>query len=94
MYKKQCFVFHQNKPVTCTVRSYTSNDFDELIRIQEESFPPPFPSELLWSKDQLNNHVSLFTDGALCVEIERTYADLSQARLFQWKEMRLTHGMK
>ncbi|MED4000761.1 GNAT family N-acetyltransferase [Priestia aryabhattai] len=72
MYKKQCFVFHQNKPVICTVRSYTSNDFDELIRIQEESFPPPFPSELLWSKDQLNNHVSLFPDGALCVEIDGT----------------------
>jgi ribosomal protein S18 acetylase RimI-like enzyme len=37
--------------------------------VQRESFPPPFPSELWWNEEQLRNHVNLFPDGALCVEI-------------------------
>lgn len=52
------------------VRSYTEADFAELIEIQRDCFPPPFPEELLWSEEQLSNHVRLFPDGALCVEID------------------------
>src|SRR5690606_30545849 len=43
--------------------------FTSLIDVQRESFPPPFPEELLWNKEQLANHVRLFPEGALCLEI-------------------------
>lgn len=48
------------------VRSYTLADFDDLVRIQSECFPPPFPPELWWNKEQIISHISLFPDGALC----------------------------
>jgi ribosomal protein S18 acetylase RimI-like enzyme len=56
------------------IRNYTPDDFDELIRIQQESFPPPFPSELWWNKEQLTNHVTLFPEGAVCVEVDGVLA--------------------
>lgn len=56
------------------VRSYTEADFAEMIEIQRECFPPPFPDELLWNREQLRKHVQLFPDGALCVEIEGNLA--------------------
>lgn len=52
------------------VRQYTEADFDGLIRIQSECFPPPFPQELWWNREQLESHVSRFPAGALCVEVE------------------------
>ncbi|WP_026672086.1 GNAT family N-acetyltransferase [Alkalihalobacterium bogoriense] len=69
MYRKEVFVFENDTPVKAIVRNYTLDDFDDLYTIQQESFPPPFPSELLWNKQQIHNHVSLFQEGALCVEI-------------------------
>jgi ribosomal protein S18 acetylase RimI-like enzyme len=68
MYNKNLFVFDQDRPVPVTVRNYTKADFQELIQIQRECFPPPFPEELLWNVEQLTNHVTLFPEGALCVE--------------------------
>ncbi|GAA3326817.1 hypothetical protein GCM10020331_064280 [Ectobacillus funiculus] len=56
------------------IRNYTKEDFDELIAIQSESFPPPFPPELWWNKEQLTEHVTRFPQGALCVEINGTLA--------------------
>lgn len=58
------------KPHQTVIRTYTEADFGELIRIQSECFPPPFPSELWWNREQLSNHVRLFPEGALCVEVE------------------------
>ena len=49
-------------------------DFDELIQIQSECFPPPFPSELWWNKEQLTNHVTFFPEGALCIEVDGVLA--------------------
>ncbi|KEQ24412.1 GNAT family N-acetyltransferase [Paenibacillus tyrfis] len=63
------YVFDGDRPVKATIRSYTERDFAGLIRIQQESFPPPFPSELWWNEEQLRNHVERFHEGALCVEI-------------------------
>ncbi|MNI24338.1 Acetyltransferase (GNAT) family protein [compost metagenome] len=68
-YFKKLYVFDQNKPVEAIIRSYTKVDFQGLIRIQQESFPPPFPSELWWKEEQLYNHIHLFPQGALCVEV-------------------------
>ncbi|MFC0474973.1 GNAT family N-acetyltransferase [Robertmurraya beringensis] len=69
MYRKEFFVFDQDKPVPVVIRNYEEKDFPDLIRIQQESFPPPFPSELWWNDVQLNNHVTLFPQGALCIEV-------------------------
>ncbi|RID82210.1 N-acetyltransferase [Peribacillus asahii] len=63
------FVFDQQKPRRAVLRNYTEADFDELIKIQSECFPPPFPEELWWNREQLNNHVTLFPEGAICVEV-------------------------
>lgn len=67
---KELYVFDGNRPVKAAIRNYTKPDFPALIRIQQESFPPPFPSELWWNIEQLTNHVKLFPEGALCVEVE------------------------
>ncbi|WP_102262017.1 GNAT family N-acetyltransferase [Mesobacillus jeotgali] len=69
MFYKELYVYDSNKPVKATIRNYQKNDFDQLIQVQKEAFPPPFPEELLWNTEQLTNHTSLFPDGALCVEI-------------------------
>ncbi|MED4581312.1 GNAT family N-acetyltransferase [Brevibacillus choshinensis] len=74
MYRKELYVFEKDKPRAAVVRNYTEQDFDELIQIQAESFPPPFPSELWWNREQLTNHVTLFPEGAICVEVEGVLA--------------------
>ncbi|MFJ8237353.1 GNAT family N-acetyltransferase [Ureibacillus sp. NPDC094379] len=70
MYRSEQLLFDEGKPVSIIIRNYTTNDFDEMIDIQSECFPPPFPSELWWNKEQLTNHVTLFPEGALCVEVD------------------------
>lgn len=71
MYRKTCYVFDgNNRPAEAVIRNYSRDDFAELIDVQRESFPPPFPSELWWNEEQLTHHVTLFPEGAMCVEIE------------------------
>lgn len=69
MFRKELYLFNEGRPVKTVFRQYTHVDFDQLIAIQQESFPPPFPSELWWNKNQLQNHVNLFPEGAICAEI-------------------------
>lgn len=52
------------------VRPYTMADWDGLFRIQRECFPPPYPEEQLWSREQIESHVRLFPAGALCAELD------------------------
>ncbi|RSD28207.1 GNAT family N-acetyltransferase [Mesobacillus subterraneus] len=70
MFYKELYVYDQNKPVKAVIRNYTKKDFDDLIQVQREAFPPPFPEDLLWNNEQLTNHVTLFPEGALCVEVD------------------------
>ncbi|MFY0546091.1 GNAT family N-acetyltransferase [Brevibacillus sp. H7] len=70
MYRKEFYVFDQDRPLQAVIRNYEERDFPGLIRVQQESFPPPFPSELWWNAEQLQNHVTLFPEGALCIEVE------------------------
>lgn len=70
VYRKELYVFDRNRPVKAVIRRYTEGDFAELIRIQQECFPPPFPSELWWNEEQLASHVTRFPEGALCVEVD------------------------
>ncbi|CQR51267.1 GNAT family N-acetyltransferase [Paenibacillus riograndensis] len=69
MYYKSFYAFDGKIPVPAVIRSYTEADFTELITIQSEAFPPPYPAELWWNREQLLNHVTLFPEGALCVEV-------------------------
>lgn len=70
MYRKEFYVFDQDKPTKAIIRNYEEKDFKDLILIQQESFPPPFPSELWWNEEQLENHIGLFQQGALCIEVD------------------------
>lgn len=67
---KELYVFDGQTPIKAVIRNYAKDDFEELIRVQQEAFPPPFPEELWWNIEQLTNHVTLFPEGALCVEID------------------------
>ncbi|WP_410515026.1 GNAT family N-acetyltransferase [Paenibacillus sp. BR2-3] len=69
MYYKGFYAFEHKTPVPAVIRNYTEDDFTELINIQSEAFPPPYPSELWWNREQLLNHTTLFPEGALCVEV-------------------------
>jgi GNAT superfamily N-acetyltransferase len=51
------------------VRSYTLEDYPQLLEIQRACFPAPYPEEQLWSKAQIASHIRHFALGALCVEV-------------------------
>ncbi|MCK0469985.1 GNAT family N-acetyltransferase [Halalkalibacter sp. APA_J-10(15)] len=51
-------------------RMYTLDDFEALLTIQKEAFPPPFPEELWWSKDQITAHMNTFAEGAIIAELD------------------------
>lgn len=53
-----------------TVRPYTLADWDALFRIQRECFPPPFPVDQIWSREQIETHLRLFPEGALCALVD------------------------
>lgn len=91
MYFKEFFVFDGDKPVKAVVRNYTEKDFDALILIQQESFPPPFPPELWWNEGQLKNHITLFPEGALCIEINGEVAGSMTGLLVQFDPVHPEH---
>jgi ribosomal protein S18 acetylase RimI-like enzyme len=74
VFYKELYFFDGDRTVQGVIRSYREKDFPGLIRIQQESFPPPFPAELWWNEEQLYNHITLFPEGALCVEVEGSLA--------------------
>jgi len=51
------------------IRNYTREDIPQLIDVQRECFPPPFPEELWWSPEQLMAHIETFPQGALCAQV-------------------------
>ncbi|WKA59506.1 GNAT family N-acetyltransferase [Planococcus shenhongbingii] len=69
MYRKQQYVFQDGLPVLATVRNYLEKDFEGLMAVQRESFPPPFPEDLWWTENQLESHLENFPEGALCIEV-------------------------
>ena len=73
-FRRQFYVFDGSRPVPALIRSYTEADFDELIVIQSETFPPPYPPEQWWNKEQLSEHVTRFPEGALCIEVDGVLA--------------------
>jgi len=65
---KELIVFVEGRPEPLTIRRYGPADYAGLIDVQRVSFPPPFPSELWWNEEQLEQHVQRFPEGALCAE--------------------------
>lgn len=47
------------------IRPYTIDDFDDLLLIQQEAFPPPFPEELWWSRAHIEAHTATFPEGGM-----------------------------
>jgi ribosomal protein S18 acetylase RimI-like enzyme len=84
MYRKEFYVFDGDRPVPAVIRNYDKNDFSELIRIQQECFPPPFPSDLWWNEEQLRSHITLFPEGALCLEVDGELAGSMTGLLVQF----------
>ncbi|MFC3209949.1 GNAT family N-acetyltransferase [Planomicrobium okeanokoites] len=70
MYYKEQYVFKGEEISKAVIRNYGEADFEALINIQRECFPPPFPDELLWNREQLLSHLAHYPEGALCIEIE------------------------
>ncbi|WP_138751164.1 GNAT family N-acetyltransferase [Paenibacillus sinopodophylli] len=68
--RKELYLIAEGKPVKSIIRNYNQTDFDAMIDVQRDSFPPPYPSELWWNKEQLLEHISRFHAGALCAEVD------------------------
>jgi ribosomal protein S18 acetylase RimI-like enzyme len=94
MYRKECFVFQKEKPVLAAVRNYEEKDFDALIAVQKESFPPPFPPDLWWGKAQLSSHIAHYPEGALCVEINEEIAGSITGLLVDFNSEQPEHSWK
>jgi len=67
---KELYLFVEGKPMHTIIRNYSEADFESLIEVQRQSFPPPFPEELWWNKEQLQQHITRFPEGALCAEVD------------------------
>lgn len=92
MYNKKLYVFRGDKPIESVIRTYTHSDFKELIRVQQESFPPPFPSDLWWKEEQLSNHLELFPEGALCIEVEGEIAGSITGMIINYDPQDINHS--
>ncbi|MBT2569707.1 GNAT family N-acetyltransferase [Planococcus sp. ISL-110] len=92
MYNKKQYVFNGDKPRWVEIRPYDEADFPALIEIQKESFPPPFPYELWWNSKQLANHVALYPEGALCIEVEGEMAGSITALLTDFNPLQPEHS--
>lgn len=77
------------KPVV--VRRYTGADFDQLLRIQIECFPPPFPQHLLWSRAQIDSHVRHFSAGALAAEVDGQLVGSATCTRIRWDPQHPRH---
>jgi ribosomal protein S18 acetylase RimI-like enzyme len=84
VYARDFYALDGNRPVPARIREYTRADFPDLIQIQRECFPPPFPSELWWNEEQLTHHVTLFPEGAHCIEIDGAMAGSITGTLVRW----------
>ncbi|MDV2886957.1 GNAT family N-acetyltransferase [Alkalihalophilus pseudofirmus] len=66
------------------IRPYTLEDYEGLLDVQKEAFPPPFPEELWWSKEQIRSHVETFPKGALVAEIDGVIVGSATSLIIQY----------
>lgn len=67
-----------------TVRPYTLNDYEALLDIQKEAFPPPFPSDLWWTREQIQSQVETFPEGGLIAEVNEQAVGSATSLLVQY----------
>lgn len=91
IYHQQFYLYNGRRNLSVSIRNYQEADFGELIEVQKACFPPPFPSELWWNKEQLQNHVSLFPEGAICVEVEGKIVGSMTGLLVSFDPADITH---
>lgn len=85
MYRSEYIAFNRNgERLPAVVRNYGADDFEQLIGVQRECFPPPFPSELWWTTEQLRSHIERFPEGAVCVEADGKVVGSMTALLIRW----------
>lgn len=87
LYRKEMYIAgpdRNGRPAKAVIRSYAAADFDELIRIQAESFPPPYPEELLWNHEQLTSHIAHYPHGAICIEVDGELAGSMTSLRMNW----------
>ncbi|MZP28636.1 GNAT family N-acetyltransferase [Heliobacterium undosum] len=66
------------------VRPYTLEDFEGLLDIQREAFPPPFPEELWWCREQIAAHVETYPEGAMVAELAGKLVGSATALLIKY----------
>ncbi|KMK78196.1 acetyltransferase [Alkalihalobacillus pseudalcaliphilus] len=66
------------------IRPYTLADFEGLLAVQKEAFPPPFPEELWWSKSQISSHIETFPEGSLLAEINGVIVGSATSLIVQY----------
>ena len=87
LYRKEMYIAgpdRNGRLAKAVIRSYAAADFDELIRIQAESFPPPYPEELLWNHEQLTSHIAHYPHGAICIEVDGELAGSMTSLRMNW----------
>lgn len=67
-----------------TVRSYTTSDYSQLLDIQRECFPAPYPEAQLWNIEQIKSQVAYFPQGAMCVEVDGELIASCTSLIIQW----------
>jgi len=77
---------------TLVVRSYATQDIEQLIAIQRDCFPPPYPAEQLWNEKQLRNHIEIFPEGALCVAAGDALIASATALIIAWQPSDPAHS--
>ncbi|TDL35221.1 GNAT family N-acetyltransferase [Jeotgalibacillus sp. S-D1] len=93
--RKDFFIINERSRHSISIRNYSHDDIEDLIRIQREAFPPPFPKELLFQPDHILQHIERFPQGALCVEVDHQLAgsltclvvNLKYGQKHTWKEI-------
>jgi ribosomal protein S18 acetylase RimI-like enzyme len=73
------------------VRTYRLDDYEALLRVQRECFPPPFPVELLWTREQIESHVATFPAGCLCAEADGELIGSATAHIIRWNPLHAEH---
>jgi len=70
--------------MSISVRTYTINDYEDLLTVQREAFPPPFPEELWWKPEQIAAHAATYPDGAMVAICDGEVAGSSTSLLVQF----------
>lgn len=79
-------------PLEIRIRPYTLQDIPELIAIQRACFPEPYPEEQLWSPEQLQSHIRIFPEGALCAEVDGRLAGSCTSLIIDFDPQHVQHS--